>query len=129
MVWREKKSHKKRTVDIPFFFYGGKTVSETVCDTDLDTGHGGIGRFVFTIVHDSHVVTVIVGQPFIVIVGIGDIGVKRCPFRQGISISKGIFIDLVAVAFRFDPSIVIGSADGMRTGFVLQSDKFFCLVP
>ena len=39
-------------------------------DTDLDTGNGRVGGFVFGIVHDSHVIAITVGKPFVVEVGV-----------------------------------------------------------
>ena len=76
----EDRFHKKRTVGSLFFFYVCNTVSEAVGDADLDTGHGGIGCIVFTIVHDRHVIAVVAGQPFVVEIGPGEVGIKRCPF-------------------------------------------------
>ena len=66
---------KYQDVQAVLLFYGQTTGSEAVRNADLDTRDGCIGAFVFGIVADRHVMAIIVRNPFIAEVRIGDV----CP--------------------------------------------------
>ena len=80
--------------------------------TDLDAGNG-IFREVTVFINHAGI--------FIVVVGVGKIGINRCPCGQTIHIAQGVFVGLAVAAGEFDLAAVIGGIESVDPDFVLQA--------